>query len=183
MSIEDFKTYFTRDFAYLPLWDNTISYNTNEEVYYNRLFYTALSDSIPAGTLPTNTTYWAKTDDDIDNFVQDTDITKAIAEATTNFNTSLFADNTTQDIAFNYLTAHYLCLDIRTALKGVMSKGEFNTQSKGVGSVSESYAIPEMYAKDPYLNYFTKTNYGLKYLSIIQPLLIGNVGIALGATT
>ena len=83
ITISDFKEYFTRDFPYLPVWDALVSYNEGEVVYYtDRLFYTAKSNSVPVGTLPTNTTYFSVTTDDYYNYINDTDIEKAIGEMT-----------------------------------------------------------------------------------------------------
>ena len=49
------------------------------------------------------------------------------------------------------------------------------TQSKSVGSVSESYGIPSWIMNDRNLSLYAQTGYGRKYLSLIQPYLVGNV--------
>lgn len=188
ITISDFKTSFGRDFAFLPVWSAGSSYNTGEEVYYtNRLFYTCLYDGVTS--TPATIEDWRKIADedgkpinDVNDYVNDTDIQKAFDDATCGFNTSLFNDAEFKT-AFLYLAAHCLCLNIRTAMQGVMSKGEFNSSSKSVGAVSESYTIPQSYLKDPILSHYTKTNYGLKYLSMAIPKIQGNVTVAYGATT
>jgi hypothetical protein len=67
-------------------------------------------------------------------------------------------------------------------MQGIQSRGEQLVTSRSVGSVSESYDIPERFKNDPILNYYTKTGYGLKYLNMILPYLTGNISVAAGAT-
>ena len=57
------------------------------------------------------------------------------------------------------------------------------TQSKTVGSVSESYAIPQWMMNNQVLGTYAQTGYGRKYLSLIQPYLIGNIILTPGRTT
>ncbi len=47
------------DIAGAPDWDNTVSYLTGQLVKYQGKLYSA-KQTVPAGTLPTNTTYWTK---------------------------------------------------------------------------------------------------------------------------
>ena len=47
------------DIAGAPDWDNTASYLTGQLVKYQGKLYSA-KQTVPAGTLPTNTTYWTK---------------------------------------------------------------------------------------------------------------------------
>lgn len=184
ITITDFKTLFARDFPYLPSWDNTKLYNSGNVVYYSTtaLFYQGKINGIPVATVPTNTTYWDLYSDDIYNYVLDADITKAFAEAQVNLNQALFGSDAQIQMGYLYLTAHYLVMDIRGGLKGLESTGEFAVSSRSVGSVSESYSIPDTYLKNPTLAYFAKTSYGQKYLSLIMPRMVGNVFTVQGAT-
>lgn len=116
-------------------------------------------------------------------YVTDDDIEKAFIEADMNFNESLFGEDNALKTCFLYLSAHYLVNDLQTAGDGINSAGYFPVSSRSVGSVSESYAIPEWMMKDPNLGSFTTTRYGQKYLSLIKPLLIGNVQVYTGNTT
>lgn len=183
ITVADFKALFNRDFAYLPVWQpSPVFYNTGEEVYYtNRLFYTALQDGVTS-IPPATPLDWKKTTDDIDNFVQDSDITKAFAEAQAVFNQALLGDDATIKLAYLYLTAHYLVNDLKTAAQGVSSSGSNPVTARTVGSVSESYAIPQRYLDDPILVFYTKSGYGLKYLSIVMPAMVGNMQAVWGGT-
>lgn len=184
ITVNDFKALFFRDFFYLPIWSASTVYNTDNKIYYetNGLFYKCLSDSVVA-FLPTNATYWLKYSDNIYNYILDADIEKAFSEAVAVFNQGLFSDDDSLKLAYLYLTAHFLVLDIKTSLQGINGNSQYPVSSRSVGSVSESYAIPQAYLDSPVLSYFSKTNYGLKYLSMVQPNLMGNIVAVEGWTT
>jgi hypothetical protein len=116
-------------------------------------------------------------------FVTDADINKAFLEAKANFNDSLFSSDDTLKLCYLYLTAHYLVTDFQIAAGGLNSVGYNQVASRAVGSVSESYQIPDWAVNNPVLSAYGTTRYGQKYLSLIRPLLIGNVGLAIGYTT
>ena len=118
-----------------------------------------------------------------DDYVTDADLTRVFTEASINFNPGLFGEDDALKTCYLYLTAHYLVNDLQTALAGVSSAGYFPVSSRSVGSVSESYSIPEWMLKDPNLGSFATTRYGQKYLSLIKPLLIGNAVVYQGLST
>ncbi len=107
--------------------------------------------------------------------VRDDDILQAQADASFNVNECLFDGQAAWNRAFNYLTAHYLVEKLLAAGEGLASQYNWLTGSKSVGDVSESFVIPDRIKADPLLASFSKTRYGAIYLSIISPLLIGNV--------
>lgn len=117
------------------------------------------------------------------DYVYDADISRAFLEAQVVFNQGLFGSDAQIRMGYLYVTAHYLCLDLRAALAGIQgSGGSFPVSSRSVGSVSESYAIPERYTDDPLLALYTQTNYGMKYLSLVLPNLVGNMVAVFGGT-
>jgi len=120
---------------------------------------------------------------DNENYVLDNDITKAINEASVNFNDSLYGEDAQVTAVFMYLVAFYLVLDLQNSAKGISSQCKFPINSASVGGVSVNYQIPEKYARDPYLSQFTQNGYGMKYLSLALPFLIGNIGLIEGTTT
>lgn len=183
ITVSEFKAFFRRDFPYLPSFDNLALYNTGDFVYYEttKLFYTALADGL-TGILPTVTASWIKTSGVADNYIWDDDIEKAFVEAQAIFNPSLFGEDEQVKIAYFYLTAHYLCHDMQAAIEGLESSGQFVVSSKSAGSVSESYSIPDRLKNSPMFNFYATTKYGAKYTSLIAPLLVGNVFVALGGT-
>jgi hypothetical protein len=115
--------------------------------------------------------------------VRDKDITIAVTQAAANFNVGLFANQDTYAEAFQLLTAHYLCINMLAASQGLGGSMQWLTSSKAVGNVSESYAVPEWVLRSRLLGIYAKTSYGMAYLSIVGPLLVGNVSCIAGDTT
>ncbi len=106
--------------------------------------------------------------------VADSDINNSFIDAQSVFNVGLFNGDTIATNAYLLLTAHWLCLSLRASNAGVNGVGAFPVQSRSVGSVSESYAIPAKYLASPSLAMYTQTTYGLQYLAIVLPSLVGN---------
>lgn len=116
--------------------------------------------------------------------IRDKDIDKAFAEAQAVLNVGLYNCDENVVQAYLYLSAHYLVQDINGAgnTAGLNSEATNPITSKGVGSVSVSYSIPEYITKDPTLSYFATTSYGNKFLSLSIPNLRGNINFIEGAT-
>lgn len=110
------------------------------------------------------------------------DIQKAFAEANMNFNPTLFSTDDEKKMGFLYLSAHYLVIDIQNSSQGINGRYEGIMSSKSVGSVSVGYTIPDWVMGSPIYSLLSQTKYGMKYLSLIIPLLVGNVGVVKGAT-
>ena len=181
VSTTDFQNLFTRDFPYLPVYVEGKAYFTNDIVYYEPNFYQSLVDNNTE--LPTNTTNWQVINDSVNNYIQDSDIERAFAEAKVNFNPNLFTDDTTATMVFLYLAAHYLVIDLNNAANPLAMGFIGFTQSKSVGSVSQSFALPDFVTKNAALSQYMQTGYGAKYVSLIYPYLIGNVLLIKGKTT
>jgi hypothetical protein len=172
---EDFKTLFFRGFngtPFLPLWDDEKAYKVDDIVFYgtDSNFYKCISDNVDE--VPTDTDFWESYTDSIYNYILDADIENAMNEAKVNFNEGLWTEDS-KKISFLYLTAHYLCLDLRRVNAGIQSTGENLVKSRTIGSVSESYEIPKYYTENPAYAYYVKTEYGLKYLSLLIPRTMG----------
>lgn len=181
VSTTDFQDLFNRDFPYLPVYVEGKAYFTNDIVYYEPNFYQSLVDNNTE--LPTNTTNWQVINDSVNNYIQDSDIMRAFNEAVINFNVNLFTDQNSAIMVFLYLAAHYLVIDLNNAMNPLALGFMGFTQSKSVGSVSESYGIPQWMLNNQTLSAYAQTGYGRKYLSLIQPYLIGNVLFFNGRTT
>lgn len=181
VTTDDFKNLFTRDFPYLPVYVEGKAYFKDDEVYYAPNFYKSLTDGNT--TLPIDTTNWALANDSVDNYIQDADIMRAFKEANVNFNAGLFGDDDTTKMVFLYLAAHYLVIDLNNAMNPLAMGFMGFTQSKSVGSVSESYAVPQWMLNNAILSQYATTGYGRKYLSLIQPYLVGNLIFIPGRTT
>ena len=120
--------------------------------------------------------------------VRDKDINRSLEEADSLFNSILWATNEELKTSFLYLTAHFLVLSLQMAggLKtknrsaGAKNRGGGVVQSKGVGSVSVSYAVPSYVTNDPTLSQLLRTDYGMRYVQLLAPRLAGNINIAKG---
>ena len=181
ITVSDFKSKFLRDFPYLRTWSATKSYSVEDETVKNDKIYKALQVSTNKDP-ETETSYWSEIEDYESSYVLDADIERSFLEAGMNFNQGLFGEDAQITLGFLYLSAHYLVMDLRAAQKGVNSSTENPINSRSVGSVSESYSIPEWVTKDKILNYYTKSSYGMKYLSFILGRMTGNVQAIQGAT-
>lgn len=184
ITVADFKAFFYRDFAYLPVYNPAALYNSGSRVYYpvTLLFYDCQVDGTTGVTPGSNAAIWIKADDDTDNYVQDMDITKAFGEAQIVFNQGLFGSDTTIKAGYLYLTAHYLVNDLKAASGGIGASAMFPVSGRTVGSVSETYGIPAIYADDALVSFYSQSAYGMKYLSMILPQLVGNIGAVCGGT-
>lgn len=114
--------------------------------------------------------------------VMDYDIDKAILQAGFNVNENLFADETNFKFAFNYLAAHYLVMNLKASSQGLNGGFSWLESSKSVGSVSQSFAIPQSILNHPLLSMFSKTSYGAMYLSLVLPLTYGQMSAISGGT-
>jgi len=176
---EDFKAQFPRFTpVYLPIYVSK-TYYQNDIVFYNNKFYQCIVAS--TNNIPTNTTDWKETNGNVLNYTQDSDILNAIAEASVNFNEGLFTDKCTAKLVFLYLVAYYLTVDFQNAMSPMGGGGI--VQSKSVGSVSESYAIPQWMLNNPSYGMYAVNGYGRKYLSLIRPYLLGTIILSKGRTT
>ena len=184
-TVNEFKAEFPRGFPYLSAieWETAKQYFTGNEVYLssNDLFYKALTNNI--GQQPDlSLSDWELYEDSIYNYINDSDIEKAMKEADTVFNESLSTTEAEKELQYLYLTAHFLCLDIRAGVDGINATGKQVAQSRSVGSVSESYVVPEEWTRSSIFNFYTTTHYGLKFLSMVTPKMIGNIKSIEGAT-
>ncbi len=114
--------------------------------------------------------------------VLDVDISKAQVEAKFNFNSAFASNQENFSLLFNYMTAHYLCLDLRAAQQGFEGQFSWVQTSKSVGSVSEGFQVPERIMANPEFAMLLKTNYGGKFLSLILPQMSGQMFSVFGGT-
>lgn len=185
ITVQDFKDQFWRVFPFLPEYDNTTLYNSGDRVYYTptKLFYDCTVNGT-TGILPTDTNNWSiATGVSIEDYVLDSDIENAFAEAQLIFNQSLFDTDANITLGYLYLTAFYLIQDLKAAQGGIGGAGIAGLlNSRSVGNVSESYGIPQSYLDDPMYSFLSANPYGLKFLSMVWSKLRGNIGVVCGAT-
>lgn len=177
ITVEEFKAQFPRFTPhYLPVYEDGKTYYQDDIVFYEDLFYRVKVTS--TSELPTDTTDWEIYKDEVLSYTQDADIMNAIAEASVNFNCGLFPDKNTAKLVFLYLVAHYLTIDFINA-QGTATAGILTSRS--VGSVSESYTIPQWILNNSGLAPYSSTGYGIKYCTLIRPYLVGNFFVVKGS--
>lgn len=114
--------------------------------------------------------------------VLDADIAKAFQQTNINFAQGLWADQAGYNVGYFLLSAHFLVLDLRASSQGINGQFSFLEQSKSVGSVSQSFAIPDRINQNPFWSMLTKTNYGAQYLQLILPQMSGQMFDVHGTT-
>lgn len=116
------------------------------------------------------------------DYVLDADITNAITMAGFHVNDSLFDSQTEYVFAYNYLAAHFLVQSLKQSAQGVAGGPQLLENSKSVGSVSHSLAIPQDILNSPTLSFLTTTYYGQFYVSLALPKTRGRVEVVEGTT-
>jgi hypothetical protein len=179
VTVEEFKAQFPRfSPMYLPVYILGNTYFKGDIVFYNNLFYQCTAENTVNS--PDNTDDWVIYNDSTLNYTRDEDIQEAMQEAGINFNKDLFECCNQAKTAFLMLVAHYLTVDFNNAMGnnqvGIMT-------SKSVGSVSQGYSIPNWLSSNPALSAYATTGYGVKYATLIQPYLCGQIILSKGKVT
>ena len=117
---------------------------------------------------------------DPENNVLNSDITNAFNFTNFNINQALFQNQAQYTLGYLLLSAHYLVLNMRASSQGINGQYNFLEQSKGVGALNSSFAIPQRILDNPYWSMLTKTNYGSEYLQLLLPQLAGQMMNAFG---
>lgn len=119
---------------------------------------------------------------DINEHILDADITNAIQIAGCIINPNLFPKQEIYTIGFLWLVAHHLTVAIRASSQGISGSFQWPQNSRSVGSVSESLAIPSSIMENPNYSGYMATSYGGEYLMLVLPLLRGQIFTVQGAT-
>lgn len=181
VTVAQFKEYFFRDFPYLPVWIEGKVYFTDDVVYYGQNFYKSLTDNNTA--TPTDAETWQVTPGNVNDYVTDVDITRAMSQAYVNSNYSFGGTDEERIMIYLHLIAFYLVMDWQNAAMGVNSGYAGLVASKSVGDVSESYNFPQWMINNPLYSLYSSNGYGMKYLSLIIPYLSCTILFSPGRTT
>jgi hypothetical protein len=114
--------------------------------------------------------------------ILDSDITNAFNLVDITINQCLWDSQNAFTTAYNYLAAHFLVMNLRASSQGLSGQYSWAQTSKSVGSVSESFQIPERLMNNPDFLQYTKTYYGAMYINLLWPQLAGNMFSVLGHT-
>jgi hypothetical protein len=114
--------------------------------------------------------------------VIDQDLTNAFNLVDLSINPALWGTQGAYTLGYLYLAAHYLVLNIRASSQGLNGQYNWAQNSKSVGSVSESFTIPQRLIDNPEFMAYYKTNYGAQYMNLVLPLLAGQAFTVCGST-
>jgi len=114
--------------------------------------------------------------------ILDSDITYGFVMTNININQELFSDQGSYTLGYNLMSAHFLVMNLRSSSQGFNGQYNFLQNSKGVGSVNESFSIPDRIMANPYWAMLTKTNYGAMFLQLVLPNLCGQLFSVAGTT-
>lgn len=114
--------------------------------------------------------------------VQDADITKAQTWMAFTINRGLFPNQGIYTIGAQLLTAHLLVTNLRASSQGIAGKYDWATSSKSVSAVASSFSIPQRILDNPEFSIYAGTTYGVQYLSMVLPLLTGQMFTVEGGT-
>lgn len=103
------------------------------------------------------------------------DIATAFVQANATVNPNLFSDQGTYTLAYLFLAAHFLVLNLRASSQGLNGQYNWAQNSKAVGAVSEGFEIPERIKNNPDFMQYYKTNYGAQYVQLVWPQLSGQM--------
>jgi hypothetical protein len=114
--------------------------------------------------------------------ILDQDIQNAFAAANVNFSPNFWDSQQTFTLGYLYLSAHFLCMNIRASSQGINGQYNFGQVSKGAGSVNEAFSIPQRILDNPEFAMYAKTTYGAQYLMWLLPQLAGQMFSVCGRT-
>lgn len=181
ITIEQFKEYFFRDFPYLPVWVEGKIYFTGDIVYFNQNFYKSLVDNNTA--TPNETEMWQATAGNVQDYVTDADITRAMSQAYINANYDFGSTDEERIMIYLHLIAFYLVMDWQNASMGVNNGYMGPITSKSVGDISETHGVYEWVQKSPQDSIYLTNGFGMKYLSLTLPYRSCTILFSRGRTT
>ena len=192
VALDTFKTYFCREagleYQPYPTWDFEAVYNTDDKVIalvnFKPGVYVSLEDDNT--TPPSNASKWELDEEEtenLDSVILDSDIYRAMGEASFKFNMSLFPKNR-QEIIFLYLTMFFLVYDRQAAASGLNGNSAAGPViHRTVGKMSVTYMESTLYKSNPSYEFLSSNEYGKKAYNLMAPFLRGGVRFFAGANT
>lgn len=120
---------------------------------------------------------------DPEDNVTDADVAKAFTMANCfGINQELFDDQGCYTTGYMLLSAHFMVLNLRSSSQGINGKWSWLEQSKSVGSVSQSFAIPQRILDNPAWAALMSTNYGAQLMGLLLPQLVAPGFVVCGST-
>jgi hypothetical protein len=114
--------------------------------------------------------------------VLDSDIASAFQQVNLAMNQALWGDQGSYTLAYLYLAAHYLVLNLRASSQGLNGQWTWLQNNKAAGPVSEGFEIPQRIKDNPDFAAYYKTHYGAQYMNWLWPQLSGQVFAVAGTS-
>lgn len=115
--------------------------------------------------------------------ILDSDIIRAMGEASFKFNSNMFKEEKGK-LIFLYLTMFFLVYDRQMAASGMNGNSAAGpVVSRTVGKMSVSYAESKLFSNYPSYEFLSTNDYGRKAFNLMMPYLRGGVAILRGGST
>lgn len=180
-------------------WANPVAYSEGDKViaivnYKPGVWVSNMNDnySNPATNTPIPdqdpvVSQWELSDDDtedMEDWILDLDILRAMGEASFKFNKTLFTQEKGKMI-FLYLTMFFLVYDRQMAANGMSGAGGSAGPviHRTVGKMSVTYMESKLFANYPSYEFLATNDYGRKAFNLMMPYLRGGVRILMGGST
>ena len=173
----------------LAEWERPIKYNTDDKVVamvnYKPGVWVSLVDN-NYYTPGANKDAWEFDEEEtesLDSVILDSDIYRAMGEASFKYNKSLFPENR-REIIFLYLTMFFLVYDRQAAASGLNGNSAAGPViHRTVGKMSVTYMESTLYKSNPSYEFLSSNEYGKKAYNLMAPFLRGGVRFFAGANT
>lgn len=133
--------------------------------------------------LPPEYRYWEEVEEDMDGWILDLDIYRAMGEASFKYNDALFPEEKKAMIAL-YLTMFFLVYDRQMANSGMNGNSAAGPViSRTVGKMSVSYMPSTLFKSNPSYEFYATNEYGKKAYNLMAPYLRGGIRVVAGSNT
>ena len=171
-----------------PEWEAPKAYNVEDKVIAMVNFKPGVWESLVDDnyTVPGTKDMWELDEEEtanLDSVILDSDIYRAMGEASFKFNKSLFPENR-REIIFLYLTMFFLVYDRQAAASGMNGNSAAGPViHRTVGKMSVTYMESTLYKSNPSYEFLSSNEYGKKAYNLMAPYLRGGVRFFAGANT
>ena len=112
-----------------------------------------------------------------------TDIGNALIQTNMTINPAMWPDQGSYTFGYLLLAAHFMVLSLRASSQGLNGQWNWAQAGKSVGSLNETFEIPQRIKDNPDFMAYYKTNYGAQYMNLLWPQLCGQMFQIQGRTS
>lgn len=189
ITLPEFKLYFLREagLEYQPYenWEETKIYARGDKVVAIVNYKVGVWESVINGNVsrPGDDINWIEKEYDLSDCVLDSDIERAMGEASFKYNDGLYPEEK-KHIIFLYLTMFFLVYDKQMAANGMNGNSTAGpVMNRTAGKMSVTYMRSTLYDKNPSYEFFSSNEYGKKAFNLMAPYLRGGIRVFAGSNT